>query len=56
MASTLSPEDKALFEEWLAKAEPYPDDDPAINTWDGAYEPARMRATIAKRALDGRLK
>ena len=56
MASNLSPEDKAFFERLLEKAEPYPDNDPVVNTWDGKCDQNRMAATLAKMVLEGRLK
>lgn len=55
MASNLSPEDRAYFEDLLAKAEPYDEDDPAANRLDGEQDPDRMMALIAKKILEGRL-
>ena len=54
MASTLSPEDRAYFEELLKKAEPYPEDDPIFDTFDGERDMARAMATWAKLILEGR--
>ena len=56
MAFNLSPEDKAFWEALLEKAEPYSNDDPELSTLDGDYDPKRMMATLAKRALDGKLR
>ena len=56
MASTLSAEDIAFFEEILAKAEPYPEDDEIWYTLDGACDHNRAMATLAKMALEGRLR
>ena len=56
MPSDLSPEDRTLFEEVLARAEPYPENDPIVNQWDGKRDHDRMMATLAKMALEGRLK
>ena len=35
MASDLSAKDRAFFEAILEKAEPYPEDDPIWEVWDG---------------------
>lgn len=54
----MSPEAKALFESWLAAAEPLPDDAEELNTYDKIYDKeiqARIKATFAKRALEGKL-
>lgn len=56
MGSDLSPADRAFFEAVLAKAEPYPEDDPIWDVWDGERDHARVMATIAKKALEGRLR
>ena len=56
MTSNLSPEDRAFFEEVLKKAEPYPEDDPIWNVLDGERDHARAMATLAKMALEGRLR
>lgn len=56
MAYVLSPEDKAFFKEILAKAEPYPEDDPIWDVFDGEKEHDRAMATLAKMALEGRLR
>ena len=56
MAYDLSPEQKAYFEEVLAKAEPYPEDDPIWDTFDGERDHDRAMATLAKMALEGRLR
>ena len=56
MASNLSPERRAFFEEILAKAEPYDEDDPIWNKFDGERDMDRAMATLAKKALEGRLK
>ena len=56
MTHNLSPEDKAYFEMILVKAEPYPEDDPIWDTLDGERDHERAMATIAKMALEGRLK
>ncbi len=56
MASDLSPEDRAFFEAILSKAEPYPEDDPIWDTFDGERDHDRAMATIAKMALEGRLR
>lgn len=56
MASNLSSEDRAFFEEMLKRAEPYPEDDPILNTLDGGRDMDRAMATLAKMALEGRLK
>ena len=56
MVSNLSPEDKAFFEEVLKRAEPYPEDDPIWDEWDGERDHDRAMATLAKMALEGRLK
>ena len=62
MASNMSPEMRAEFEEMLAKAEPLPEDDPSwdefeggcgFDTFDADYF-ARVCASFAKRALEGR--
>ena len=53
-----SPEAKALFESWLAAAEPLPDDAEELITYDKVYDKetqARVKATFAKRALEGKL-
>lgn len=56
MEYTLSAEDRVRFEEILKRAEPYPEDDPIWDTWDGERDHDRAMATIAKMALEGRLK
>ncbi|WP_295749638.1 hypothetical protein [uncultured Oscillibacter sp.] len=56
MAYVLSPEDKAFFEEILKKAEPYPEDDPIWDVLDGERDHSRAMATLAKMALEGRLR
>ena len=56
MGSTLSKEDKALLEEAVKKAEPYPEDDPVWGVFDGERDHDRALATLAKMALEGRLK
>lgn len=56
MASNLSPEDRAFFEELLKKAEPYPEDDPIFDTLDGERDMDRAMATWAKLVLEGRLR
>ncbi len=56
MACSLSPEQRAYFEEILKKAEPYPEDDPIWDTLDGERDHDRVMATIAKMALEGRLR
>lgn len=56
MASNLSPEDRAFFEAILAKAEPYPEDDPTWDVLDGECDMDRAMATLAKMALEGRLR
>lgn len=55
MGQDLSPEDRAFFEALLAKAEPYPEDDPIWRVWDGECDSDRAMATIAKKILEGRL-
>lgn len=56
MASNLSLEDRAFFESILAKAEPYDDDDPIVDTLDAKnQDPDRMAALIAKKILEGKL-
>lgn len=55
MASTLSKEDREYFEDILAKYEPYADDDPEFNQFDGDGDPMRGMATIAKNILDGKV-
>ena len=63
MGCTLSAQDRAYWEEILARAEPYPDDHPALNTLCGGistifsgntedYNEDRMNATFAKRILE----
>lgn len=56
MASNLSAEDRAYFEALLAKAEPYPEDDDVWDTLDGECDHDRAMATLAKMALEGRLR
>lgn len=56
MESNLSKEDKEYFESLLAKAEPYPEDDPIWDVLDGESDMDRVMATFAKMALEGRLK
>lgn len=56
MAFNLSPEQKAYFEELLEKAEPYPEDDPIFDVLDGQRDMDRAMATIAKMALEGKLR
>lgn len=56
MEYTLSPEQRAYFEEVLKKADPYPEDDPIFDTLDGKRDMDRAMATIAKMALEGRLR
>ena len=57
MGSNLSPADKAYFESLLAKAEPYPEDDPLWDVFDGEERDSdRVMATFAKMALEGRLR
>lgn len=56
MGYPLSSEDKAFFEALLAKAEPYPEDDPIWNVLDGDQDSDRAMATLAKMALEGRLR
>ena len=56
MESVLLSEDtlarKRRLEECLQAAEPYEDDDPAWNMWDGEYDMDRLMATLAKKALE----
>ena len=56
MAYDLSPEDRKFFEELLARAEPYPEDDPVWDTLDGEQDRDRAMATLAKMTLEGRLR
>ncbi len=57
MGSSLSREDKEYFESLLAKAEPYPEDDPIWDELDGEERDSdRVMATFAKMALEGRLR
>lgn len=56
MASNLSEEDRKFFEELLAKAEPYPEDDERWDILDGEMDHDRAMATLAKMALEGRLR
>lgn len=56
MAYVLSPDERKQFEEMLRKAEPYPEDDPVWDVWDGERDHDRAMATIAKMALEGRLR
>ena len=56
MASNLSPEHRAFFEEVLAKAEPYDEDDSIMMQFDGDCDMDRVMATLAKMILEGRLK
>lgn len=56
MGRDLSPEERAYFEEVLAKAEPYLEDDPIWDVLDGDYDSDRAMATLAKMALEGRLR
>lgn len=56
MESVLSPKDRAFFESVLAKAEPYPEDDPIWDIWDGERDHDRAMATIAKMVLEGGLR
>ena len=52
MALSLSDEKRAVHMEMLRIAEPYPEDDPVLNTLDGDSDSDRMLATIAKKWLD----
>lgn len=59
MASDLSPEVKARLEDMVAKAEPLPENDEFFDRFDGHpsdEEMDRALATLAKKALEGRLK
>ena len=49
LESTL--ERKKRLEKCLQAAEPYEDDDPAWNMWDGNCDIDRLMATLAKKAL-----
>ena len=51
----LTPEERAYWESLLALAEPYAEDDPILDLFDGELDHDRMAATIAKRALEGKL-
>lgn len=51
MVLNLSDADRKELEEDLAAAEPYDEDDPALNTFDGKIDYARFRATMAKKFL-----
>lgn len=56
MGRILSDEDKAWLEDILSKYEPYDEDDPIMNQFDGEdKEPMRGMATLAKMFLDGKL-
>lgn len=55
MAYNLSEEDRAFFEALLNKAEPYDENDPIVNQFDGERDHDRMMALIAKMILEGRL-
>lgn len=53
MASRLSQEEINKYREILAKAEPYPDDAPEMNTLDGDEgDIDRVMATLAKEILE----
>lgn len=56
MGRDLSPEERTYFEKVLAKAEPYPEDDPIWDVFDGERDHDRAMATFAKMALEGRLR
>ena len=55
MALNITPEVRKKLEEDMAKAEPYDDDDPILDQFDGDRDDDRMMATIAKNILEGRL-
>lgn len=52
MALNLSDEQRAELRKHLEEADPYSDDSPEMNTFDGDYDPYRMAATMAKKWLD----
>ena len=56
MALNLSPEQREYFEGLLKKAEPYPEDDQIFDRLDGERDMDRAMATLAKMALEGRLR
>lgn len=52
MVRTLSDEDRKWCEDILSKYEPYDEDDPIMNQFDGEdKEPMRGMATLAKKFL-----
>ena len=51
MAYILTADERAHFEEQLAAAQPYDDDDPEWNMFDGEVDEARASATLAKQGL-----
>lgn len=51
MALNLSKKDRERLEADLQAAEPYKENDPALLVLDGDVDPARWRATMAKKLL-----
>ena len=54
--SPLSAEDRAKYEAFIREHEPYPEDVPEMNMWDGDGDPDRCLATLLKALLDGKIK
>lgn len=52
MGRILSDEERTFFEDILSKYEPYDEDDPIMNQFDGEdKEPMRGMATLARKIL-----
>lgn len=55
--STISKEEREYYESFIREHEPYPEDAPEVNTFDGVWENPRdenrARATWMKLILDG---
>lgn len=56
MASSLSKEDREKYEKYIQEHEPYPEDAPEMNTFDGEGDPERSMATLLKMLLEGKIK
>ena len=55
MGSPMSEELRKSMEEIAASAEPYDDDSPEMNTFDGGGDIQRFLATLAKKVLNGEI-
>lgn len=56
--SSISKEDREYYEAFIREHEPYPEDAPEVNTFDGVWEnprdEKRAMASLMKMILDGK--